>query len=134
MSIASILHGLILEESRLTDVIPPDRWFAASAVDEKNRPDALFAVIRYGVRSRGMAHLHRLPMEIWVHDEPGSYGTINSVVADLRGILDGVVHHEDSDGNELMSADWVSDSGDLFDPGYRTIVRNTSYNLIGKGV
>jgi hypothetical protein len=134
MTIASIVHGLIIAEEALTVVIPEERWFGASAIDEANRPTPLFAVIRYGVRTRGMSNIHRIPLEIWVHDEPGSYGTINSVIADLRGTLDGVVHHGDSDGNELMSADWVSDSGDLYDPGYRTIVRNTSYNLIGQGV
>lgn len=134
MTIASIVLDLIKAENTLTTAIPEEKWFAASSIDEANRPDPLFAVLRYGTTIPGMAHIKRGTLEIWVHDLPGSYKRINDVIANLYGTLNGVVHQQDSDGNELLSADWVSDSGDLFDPGYRTIVRTTSYNLIRKGV
>jgi hypothetical protein len=69
-----------------------------------------------------------------VHDDLGDYARINSV---LKALYDRLHHRNnihDGAGNEITQMDWQGDSSDLFDPGYRTITRTTTFNLVGKGV
>lgn len=111
--------------------LPPLQVFAASALEERPA-DPPFAVVRFGTTGRGMGKIVRAHADIWVHDEPGSYVRIDNILAAIRGTLDGVNHLADGVGNEIISAEWTSDSGDLIDQGYRTITKNTGYDLIGR--
>ena len=136
MTLRSILRDHLSGDPEISAIIPKQLWFPSGSITEENRPtpSGPFAVMRFGVATIGVSNIKRFSGELWVHDEVGSYETIDSLIASVFRRLNGVVHLQDSDGNELMSADWVSDSGDLYDPGYRTIVRTTTYNLIGQGV
>lgn len=95
-------------------------------------PARPFAVIRIGVASPGMAHIKRGTAEIWIHDDPGSYDRIDGILKSIYDRLDGAEHLTDDEGNELMSSSWQGTSGDLNDPGFRTITKNISFEVVGK--
>lgn len=65
---------------------------------------------------------------IWVHDEPGDYLRIDSVLGDIKDRI--------AEGNRaipgLVGAVWQGDSADLADDGFKTITRNTNYRLAGR--
>jgi hypothetical protein len=97
-----------------------------------NLPARPFAVIRLGVTSPGMAHIKRGTAEIWIHDDPGSYDRIDAILKSVYDRLNGAEHLTDEAGNELMSSTWRGTSGDLNDPGFRTITKNISFEIVGK--
>lgn len=134
MSISTIVRGLIINQVPITSIIPADRWKSSGSLEEDNAPDRPFAVIRYGVVSVGMAHIKRGQVTFWIHDELGTYATINNVLDLLYARLHGQEHVADADGNEIIEMKWNSASGDLYDPGFRTLTRNTTFDIVGKGV
>lgn len=130
----TLLRDLIIQDPALTTLIPAERWKGSGSVTEENKPDTMFAVIRYGIENRGMSDKKRCLVTIWVHDSQGTYEDINKVLDALYGRLNGVAGQQDGSGNEIMSCEWQSNSGDLIDTGFRTITRNATFELIGKGV
>jgi hypothetical protein len=71
---------------------------------------------------------------IWIHDRGADYSKIDAGLSAVSGTLDGAEQVSEQDGSaELIRAEWTSTSGDLFDPGFRTITKNSSYRLIGTG-
>ena len=129
----SLIRGLIIADSELMGLIPAERWVSGGSLTAENAPARPFAVIRFGVTGVGMAHIHRMSATIWIHDDPGSYGQIDDIIFRLNAILDGVEQVSDGAGNELMRCSWESNSGDLYDPGFRTITRNSTFAIVGKG-
>lgn len=132
-----IFRSLILADigpGGLLEKIPEERWLSSGSLNVDNAPPRPFAVFRYGVTSQGMAAIKRGLVTIWIHDEPGTYTGIDGIIKRLNGILDGVEQVSDGQGGELIRCEWQSNSGDLIDPGFRTITKNTTFNLIGKGV
>lgn len=107
---------------------------SAGSFREDDLPSRPFAVIHMGVQNPGMAHIKDRNMVIWIHDEGGDYGRIDEALHAVYGRLDGAEHVSDSGGSaELIRAHWTATSGDLIDPGFRTITKNSSYRLIGTG-
>jgi hypothetical protein len=129
----SIIRGILIADSDLTDIIPANRWFASGSIDDDNTPATPFAVIRFGLVNRGMAHVQRGSVTIWIHDGRGSYSNIDAAMRLITGILDGREHVSDGD-SELIKATWQDTSGDLFDNGYRTLTKTTTYEIVGTGV
>lgn len=66
-------------------------------------------------------------MVISVHDEPGDYGRIDQILNRVRDLLNNAVPGEP--GSTVV--EWLTDSQDLADDGYGTIMRNSSYRLVG---
>lgn len=73
-------------------------------------------------------------LTIWVHDQSGSYGRINLVLKRVQEILANAFQVEGSDGRVLTQADWRGDSADLWDDGFRTITRNSAYDIVSREV
>lgn len=130
----TLFRDMIINDSPLSALIPAERWCEAGSVTEENVPERMFAVIRYGVDSPGMGDIQRGIVTIWIHDNPGTYEDINKVLKALYGRLNRVEGQQDGSGNEITSCVWESNSGDLYDPGFRTVTRNATFNLVGKGV
>jgi len=65
-------------------------------------------------------------LSIWVHDTPGSYERIDNVLGFIRNSLVGQVASPGATG-----CFWQGDSSDLADDNYGTIVRNSSFRLVG---
>ena len=141
------MRGLIRQEilaiPELVALIPEDRWFGSGAVgnplnNEKDTPPRPFAEIRFSLLTPGISHVRRRRCEIWIHDEEGNYDLIDKVIHLLFLNLNGLenVDFSDSETGEdshLVVAEWVSDSTDLYDTGYRTNTKSTGYDLVGTG-
>lgn len=106
---------------------------AASAASDDNRPPTPFAEVRWGLRQPGMGQMKRTTVEIFVHDEPGSYKRINRILAWLEARLDGKEHLADGEGGWLNSVKWTGTSGDLYDTGFRTNMKSITFEVIGTG-
>jgi hypothetical protein len=107
MSIRSIIRNELVQHESLTDIVPNAKWIAASAITNENRPaEPPFAVMRYGVKSIGMAQARRSVLEVFVHDLPGTYSTIDRILEDVCSRLDGAEHLSD-DNSEVVSVKWL---------------------------
>lgn len=71
-------------------------------------------------------------LTVWAHDQSGSYARINLILRRVREILSGSFHITGSDGWVLTQADWRGDSADLWDDGFRTITRNSAYDIVSR--
>lgn len=112
----------------ITDTIPVDRIYGSGAVEvvPNTKP---FMVIRMETQVPELndgdePEITSMNMSLWVHDEPGSYVTIDAVLAAARAILVGTVP-------SALACMWQGDTGDLADDTYKTITRSSSYRLIG---
>ena len=87
-----------------------------------------FAVIRIAQASPAVPGAERSFATIWVHDDPGSYINIDTILATLREQLEGPV----ADLADGIAARWTGDSPDLADDDRGTVVRNATYELAGR--
>jgi hypothetical protein len=76
--------------------------------------------------------VRRRRLEVWIHDEEGSYSLIDKVIGLLYKNLDGL-EHVTYGSSELIMCEWVSDSTDLYDDGYRTNTKSTMFDIVGTG-
>lgn len=112
--------------------LPAERWYGSGAVvDTPPRP---FAEIRFGGRFPGVAAVRRRRLEVWIHDDEGSYDRIEEWIQFVKGVLDGAAHLTDGSGNEVILCSWVNDSTDLYDGGYRTNCLMSAFDVVGKEV
>lgn len=123
----------LLKDS-VSDVVPAERWYQMGAVD--NQPIKPFGVYRLsgtlpGVTSRSKSRPARL--EVWVHDDPGSYTQIDGALSRIEDLLDAVVHVSSAPGESISQITYGSRSPDLNDDGFGSICRMSSFTLIGKG-
>ena len=127
-----LIFELITAQGFLTDKIPADRWLQSSAVDtEPARPFAVIGMdenVRGATRKPGVRRLR-----IHIHDDPGSYVRIDKIIEDLIDVLDNAKEIQGDDDSYLAQADWNETSPDLFDDGHRTITKNASFTLVGRG-
>lgn len=138
-----LIRSIIIENEDITDLIPADSWFGSGSAgkppEEKDRPAVPFAEIRFGGTFPGMSVVQRGRCEIWIHEEFGSYDLINRVIRLLRPLVESAVQVDFDDAetgeqSHLVQAEWISDSPDLYDTGYRTNTRSTGFDLVGTGL
>ena len=126
-----LVYTLLTGQATLTDHIPADRWIQSSDVDQEPvRPFAVIAMdeaVRGATRKPGVRRLR-----IHIHDDPGSYIRIDKILEDVIEFLGDVRAAQDAD-SYLAQADWIETSPDLFDDGHRTITKNASFVLAGRG-
>lgn len=71
-------------------------------------------------------------LTIWVHDTPGDYQRIDSIITRLKKLLTESVHVAGADGLTLTQCDWRGDSADLQDDGHDTFTRNSSFDVVAR--
>lgn len=112
----------------LLAVVPLDGIKGAGSLtgSPKEKP---FIIPRFGPKlRRNPEGPYSVSVSIWVHDEPGSYLRIEQAIGLIKPLLEGPVAMAGA-----VSCEWAGDSGDLADDGFGTIVRNTSFILVGNG-
>lgn len=130
----NIVFGLVETELATLDGWSTDLVVGAAGLVEENLPGPLFAVVRFGVFRPGMGRVQDGSFNVWVHSKGADYEPIDKALQAIYARMDGVEHVSEQDGSaELIRAEWQDTSGDLFDPGFRTITKNSSYRLIGTG-
>lgn len=110
--------------------LTPTMVFAANAVDSPPPDGPLFIVIRFGQRGRAFVGVGAYDLTLWVH-QPRSmtrdYAVIDEALLRMQEIFSTAEHVSGADGWILTSAAWWSDSAELFDDGYETIARYSTY-------
>lgn len=92
-----------------------------------------FINLRWGDTTPGMGPVQRRNLVVWIHDDPGDYERIDQITRRIRDIfadLYGVLTAEGS----IVAIEWVTDSGDLSNETRRTILRTSTYQIVGSGV
>lgn len=105
---------------------------AAFAVDVDTPTQRPFLQLRWGRNDEGISVVTKRQLTIWVHDVPGDYTRIDSIIVRLRSLLPELVGQSNGAGY-LVEAEWNGDSEDLTDDGHQTITRNVSFTLVGSG-
>lgn len=116
----------LINDGPVTAIVPEDSIFGSGSLDSspKDRP---FIVLKLGVSVRGPYPGALITeLQVWAHDEPGDYLRIQSILEACQTALVGQVAEVGA-----TSCRWSSDSQDLNDDGFGTIVRFSSYTLIG---
>lgn len=90
--------------------------------------DKPFVVLRFGVTiEAAVPGTDYTDLQVWAHDDPGTYMRIGTILALAKSILVGQVAEVGA-----IACRWQGDSGDLADDGLGTITRNSSFRLVGK--
>lgn len=106
-----------------------DPW-SSNAVDSiDERP---FIILRWEEVERQFGLKGKERLSIWVHDTPGDYGRILSILDLIKAALADAVHVAGADGYTLTVADWAGRSADLYDDGYKTITKYDSYDIVAR--
>jgi hypothetical protein len=124
-----LLRDTILADSGLMTAIPAARWIQAGAVD--NPPARPFAVIRITDARPSVSRSSQPSVQIWVHDDRGSYSRIDSTLKLIREYFATVFPLENAT-ERIVCAEWAGDSPDLVDEGYNTNTRYSSFTLTGR--
>jgi hypothetical protein len=106
-----------------------DKIFAGDADSVGLRP---YLVFRWGDTTPGMDVSRFRSLVVWVHDQPNDYSRIDKIISRLRDILTGM-KAERTDTGWITEIEWVTDSGDLSDDISRTILRTSTYTIVGSG-
>lgn len=107
-------------------IFVPEAILGAGSLTE--RPNARpYMVLKFGNTTPNIGGSTFTELFVWVHDEPGDYGRIDSALRLVRAKLSGQV--SDPSG---ISCNWQGDSVDLADDTFGTITRNSSYQLVGR--
>ncbi len=132
------LRGLLVADVGLTALIPPERWFQQGAVVDV--PPMPFAIIRWISPVRGDARgtfAHQLQIE--VHDDRGNYARIDRILGGpyktggVYPILAGIADVSGVDGR-IIQADYLGDSGDDQDGDYRSNMKQSRWQVIGRSL
>lgn len=132
----AIVRSLVLEALNGPGNEEGVEWsaYAGGSIQGDSPPPRPFAVIRFGTVVPGMGNITERTAIIAIHDDGGDYGRIDAALGRIYARMDGAAHVSEPDGSaELILAEWTSTSDDLFDPGYRTLMKNSTYRLIGTG-
>lgn len=128
----SLIFQAIINDATLIGLgITEPGSFATDVDTPQARP---FLQLRWGVNDVALSKttIGRRNLVIWVHDQPGDYTRIDSIIIRLRALLPSLVPSNNGSG-WLQGCEWAGDSEDLADDGHRTIARNTSFTLVGTG-
>lgn len=125
-----LIRSTIIGDSTLNGLgIDGDNSFAVDVDTPQDRP---FLQLRWGSNGVGLDTVTRRNLTIWVHDQPGDYGRIDSIILRLRSLLVALEGQSTGSGY-VVAVEWTGDSEDLTDDGHKTITRNTSFSLVGSG-
>jgi hypothetical protein len=124
-----LVYQALINSSALTQVIPVQRWIQAGAMDLAiPRP---FAVIRMTDGAPSISKSVQPSLQIWIHDDRGSYTRIDSTLELVKTALNAAVPLEDAT-HRIVDINWTGDSPDLVDEGYDTNTKYASFTLTGR--
>lgn len=123
----------ILTTDMSTEMVPGG-WHQHGSLDQAPvRPFGTYRLRLSGSSVTSHSASREVGLELWVHDDPGSYNRIDGILNELDTVFLAVVHRSAAEGESISQTKWDSRSPDLNDDGLRTITKMTSFTLIGKG-
>lgn len=131
----SLIRSRIVADAQLVTLGVLPTGVRAGQIDTpEERP---FLNLIWGDTNEGLSVVKRRLLTVWVHDVPEDYSRIDAIVFRLRSVLtaiEGASWTENGGQSGWVTAiRWEGDSGDLADDGHGTIVRTSSYSIIGSG-
>jgi hypothetical protein len=122
----SWLYHKLSGSAGITILVPEENILPAGRLSE---PPSVkpFIVLRLDPATYEFADVMSQGATIWVHDEPGSYLRIDAIIEAIHAALNGQVAEP-----KAIAAVWQGDSLDMSDDSYKTILRTTSYRLVGR--
>lgn len=121
----------------LKELFPTIEVYESGSMDDPTPNTKRFIVVRMvgkPVSLGAPSTLRDKVCEIWVHDAPGSYEWIDTVLLAVESRLEEVEHYSANNLDSIAAATFESSSTDLFDDGYKTITRYTRHRLVGRGI
>jgi hypothetical protein len=134
VSRAAVFSLLSTDTTLHTIGFPAAAVFASNAADD---PPEQFVVIRWEDMPSASLGGHDRSfgpqiITVWFHDHDRTYEKVSAGIDRVKAILDAAIHVPGVDGWTITQCDWQGDSGDLWDDGYRTVTRNTSYRIVAR--
>lgn len=125
-----VVWSALANDAALNDLgITDETLFAESSLETPT--DRPFAVTRWSVSTPGFGKAHTRDLTLWVHDEPGSYNRIDSVLLRAKEVLAEVVATNEEGGGWVSQIQWLGDSDDLSDDAQGTVTRNSVFRVVG---
>lgn len=121
--------ALITDETLASRGVVPAAVLSGDVDTPSERP---FVQLRWNNTIPGLGTVDRRDLVVWVHDEPGDYDRIDSIIRRIKTIMGSLVGLPHEEGH-LMTCEWTGDSADLTDDGHGTITRTTSFSIVGTG-
>lgn len=124
-----IIYEALTTDEQLLDLVPKDRWLeSGSGLDVPASP---FAVQNWGPFSGLMYSMPARDFSLYVHDNRGGYDTIDAVLSRVVDVILGIVDVQQGD-SRVAEATFVTASGDLDDPDYKTNMRYVEFRIAGR--
>lgn len=108
-------------------VLPGSIYAAEAADDIKKFP---FVTMRWGNILKGVGKHNRQFLDVFAHNRDRDYLLIDAILFRIRNLLGAAEAIKASEGS-IIQIDWQGDGPDAHDDGYDTVVRNSTYVLIG---
>ena len=105
---------------------------ATNSVDSVPRDLERFITFGYSDAVRAFKSYGAVEMIVWVHqfrEASNDYGEIDKAILRIRQLMNEAVEIQGEDGWKISSVHWLGDSGDLFDDGYKTLCRNSTFRI-----
>lgn len=125
----ALMRLALVNDSTLS--VPEGAIVSGDADSVQERP---FINLQWSENNPGLGPMTRRSLVVWVHDEPGDYARIDAILLRIRAIFTGLEAAQAPEGGWLNSVRWETDSGDLRDETRGTILRTSTYLLIGSGM
>jgi len=133
MSRAAV-YSLLVGDTELSALgITASTIFASNAVDTVTASP--FLVLRWEEQTArwGIANQRgKQLLTVWAHDRTGDYSRINAILKRVETILTLALHVPGTDGMTLTQCEWRGESSDLYDDGFKTITRNSAYDVVSR--
>lgn len=133
MTLRVTTFQLLTTTPALVALVPLNRWFPRGAqIDKSQTPYVVMAWV--GTLTTGGRNSPEL-LDVYVHDQVGSYTRIDKILALVKPALEGAAHYRGSDGEgfPLVQADYLGRSADSVDQGNGTLFRFCSWKILGGG-
>ncbi len=105
--------------------------YGSNATDSPTRTKP-FIVINYRETPKSFANVGAEELLVWAHvhrELMRDYTVVNAILNRAREIITELPQTLGSDGWEFTAASWQGYSGDLFDDGYNSLTRNSSFRV-----
>jgi hypothetical protein len=111
--------------------VAPDAIVSGDADSVHQRP---FVNLQWSETTPGMSYVRKRSLVVWVHDEPADYTRVDAIVKKVRTTLESLAASMVDTGGWFHSATWLTDSSDLRNDERGTILRTSTYSVVGSGM
>lgn len=127
-TVRSLVYTALTTDATLQSLgITADSTYAAGSLD--GPAPTPFMVIRWGGTTRGIGPINAAPVTLYVHDDHGDYGAIVGILQRARAVMTALSASGPS-ANWIIDVRWNGDSEDLSDDGYKTLMRNATFEVV----